>query len=104
MYWYFFSMILPALSRSMRSIGWITRQRTRMTSPGLMLAGTRRRTLPTSDMALPSAAADGHLHLALHREEGAVALLHHRAHVGRLAQADVGPHVGLARGRGEGDA
>ena len=50
MYWYFLSMIFPALSRSMRSMGWITRQRTRMTSPGLMLAGTRRRTLPTSDI------------------------------------------------------
>jgi hypothetical protein len=35
----------------MRSIGWITRQRTRMTSPALMLDGTRRRTLPTSDIA-----------------------------------------------------
>src|SRR4051812_13900877 len=104
MYWYFLSMILPALSRSMRSIGWITRQRTRMTSPALMLAGTRRRTLPTSDMPLASAAADGHLHLALEREERAVALLDDRPHVGCLAQANVGAHVRLARGRREHDA
>src|SRR6188474_505243 len=104
MYWYCLSMILPALSRSMRSIGWITRQRTRMTSPALMLAGTRSRTLPTSDMALTSAAADGHLHLALEREERAVALLDDRPHVGRLAQPDVGAHVGLSRGRRESHA
>src|SRR5215475_2089750 len=58
---------LPLLSRSIRSMGWITRLRTRTTSPGLIEEGRRTRTLPMSDTSA-SAAADGHLDLALHRE------------------------------------
>src|SRR5207244_255064 len=64
-------MILPLLSRSIRSMGWITRLRTRTTSPGLIDEGRRTRTLPMSDTSA-SAAADGHLDLALHREQRAV--------------------------------
>src|SRR5882724_12881560 len=96
MYWYFLSMILPDLSRSMRSMGWMTRQRTRTTSPALMLDGSRSRTLPMSDMLAP-APADGDLDLALDLQQRAVALLDDGPHVARLAQPDVGAHVGLAR-------
>src|SRR5436309_8160765 len=88
-------MILPLLSRSIRSMGWITRLRTRTTSPGLIDEGRRTRTLPMSDTSA-SAAADGHLDLALHREQRAVALLHDRAHVARLAEPDGGADRGLA--------
>src|SRR6185436_7237598 len=105
MYWYFLSMILPALSRSMRSMGWMTRQRTRTTSPALMLDGSRSRTLPMSDMLAP-APADGHLHLALDLQQRAVALLDDGPHIARLAQPDIGAHVGLAgirREHGPGD-
>src|SRR5689334_1590145 len=94
-------MILPCASRSMRSIGWITRQRTRTTSPALMLDGTRIRILPTSLTALPSAAADGHLDLALRGQQRAVALLDDRAHVRGLAEAHVGADEGLAGVRRE---
>src|SRR2546429_56045 len=88
-------MIFPLLSRSIRSMGWITRLRTRTTSPGLIDEGRRTRTLPMSDTSA-SAAADGHLDLALHREQRAVALLHDRAHVARLAEPDGGADRGLA--------
>src|SRR5215813_1013222 len=67
-------------------------ERTRTTSPALMLVGSRSRTLPMSDMPLPSAPADGDLDLALYLEQGAVALLHDRADVAGLAQSDVGAH------------
>src|SRR5216684_997550 len=88
-------MILPSRSRSIRSIGWITRVRTCTTSPGLMLDGIRMRTLPMSAMAvLASAPADGDLDLALDLPERAVA---------RLAEADVRPHERLPRRRRERD-
>src|SRR5256712_7291682 len=89
-------MILPCVSRSMRSIGWITSARTWTTSPALMLDGTRSRTFPMSDMLAP-AASDGDLHLALHLEQRAVALLHDRAHVACLAEPDVRAHECAAR-------
>src|SRR6266850_4879075 len=88
-------MILPCASRWMISIGWMTRQRTRTTSPAFTLDGTRMRILPMSLMALASAPADGHLHLALRDQQRAVALLDDGADVGRLAEADVGAHEGL---------
>src|SRR5687767_6115837 len=96
-------MILPARSRSMRSMGWMISERTRITSPALMVAGTRSRTLPMSDMMgpLPAAAADGDLHFTLDLQQRAVALLHDGAHVARLAQPHVGRHVGLPGFRGE---
>src|SRR5438093_11362104 len=92
-------MILPCASRSIRSIGWITSERTWTTSPGLILDGIRSRTLPMSNMAslLASAAADGDLYLALDLEQCAVALLHDRAHVPGLAEADVGAHERATR-------
>src|SRR3989441_9187890 len=91
-------MILPSRSRSIRSIGWITRVRTCTTSPGLMLDGIRMRTLPMSAMVvLASAPADGDLDLALDLPERAVALLDDRADVARLAEADVRPHERLPR-------
>src|ERR1044072_8388311 len=99
-------MILPCASRSMRSIGWITRQRTRTTSPALMLDGTRIRIFPTSLTSLASAAADGDLDLALRREQRAVALLDDCANVRRLAEADVGADqrlAGIRRERGARD-
>src|SRR5437016_1841048 len=98
-------MILPCASRSMRSMGWMTRQRTRTTSPVLTFDGTRIRILPTSLMRLASAPADRHLDLPLGHQERAVTLLHHGADVGRLAEADVRAHEGLAgvgRERGPG--
>src|SRR5215831_19011349 len=88
-------MILPCASRSMRSIGWITRQRTRTTSPAFTLDGTRMRIFPMS-LILAPASADGDLHLALGHQQRAVALLDDGAHVGRLAQSDVGADEGLA--------
>src|SRR6267378_1210872 len=89
-------MILPCASRWMISIGWMTRQRTRTTSPAFTLDGTRMRILPTSLNCSAPAAADGDLHLALRREQRAVALLDDGAHVGRLAEADVGADERLA--------
>src|SRR5438128_4615913 len=86
----------------MRSIGWMTRQRTRTTSPALTLDGTRMRILPTS-LTLAPAAPDGDLHLALGRQQRAVALLDDGADVGRLAEPDVGADerlAGLRRQRG----
>src|SRR6266850_1556806 len=103
-------MILPCASRWMISIGWMTRQRTRTMSPAFTLDGTRMRILPMSLMALASAPADGHLHLALRDQQRAVALLDDGADVGRLAEADVGAHEGLTglrrerRPRNDGDA
>src|SRR5262245_66376055 len=97
-------MTLPCASRSIRSMGWITSERTLTTSPALMLDGIRSRTLPMSDIALASAAADGDLDLALGLEQRAVALLHDGAHVAGLAEPDVGAHVGLPGLRGEGHA
>src|SRR5262250_3878568 len=88
-------MILPCASRSMRSIGWMTRQRTRTTSPAFTFDGTRIRIFPMS-LILASASADGHLHLALGHQQGAVALLDDGAHVRRLAESDVGADEGLA--------
>src|SRR5262249_53716894 len=88
-------MILPCASRSMRSIGWMTRQRTRTTSPAFTLEGTRMRIFPMS-LILASAPADGDLDLALGHQQRAVALLDHGAHVGRLAETDVGADEGLA--------
>src|SRR5437667_6118882 len=88
-------MIRPLLSRSIRSMGWITRLRTRTTSPGLIDEGRRTRTLPMSDTSA-SAAADGHLDLALHRAQRAVALLHDRAHVAGLAEPAGGADPRLA--------
>src|SRR5919198_1656022 len=90
----------------MRSIGWMTRQRTRTTSPALTLDGTRMRILPTSPAMLASAPADGHLDLAPGRQQRAVALLDDRAHVGGLAEPDVGADErlpSLRRQRGPGD-
>src|SRR5262245_54155896 len=46
-------MILPWLSRSIRSMGWMIRQRMRTTSPALIVEGNRSRTLPISDMSSP---------------------------------------------------
>src|SRR3989442_13912096 len=89
-------MILPCVSRSMRSIGWITSARTWTTSPALMLDGTRSRTFPMSDMLAP-AASDGDLHLALHLEQRAVALLHDRPHVACLPEPDVPAHESAPR-------
>src|SRR5215467_3110333 len=91
-------MILPALSRSIRSMGWMIRQRTCTTSPTLIVEGSRSRTLPMSDMiaASAAAAADGHLDLALDLPQRAVALLDDRPHVAGLTEPDVGAHVGLA--------
>src|SRR5215510_437243 len=80
-------MIFPLLSRSIRSMGWITRLHTWTTSPGLIEEGRRTRTLPMSDTSA-SAPADGDLHLTLHREQRSVALLDDRAHVARLAEPD----------------
>src|SRR5262245_30926958 len=80
-------MIFPLLSRSIRSMGWITRLRTRTTSPGLIEEGRRTRTLPMSDTSA-SASPDGHLHLALHREQRSVALLDDRAHIAGLTEPD----------------
>src|SRR5438093_12198191 len=88
-------MILPLLSRSIRSMGWITRLRTRTTSPGLIDEGRRTRTLPMSDTSA-SAAAAGHLDLALHRAQRAAALLHDRAHAARLAEPAAGADRCLA--------
>src|SRR5881296_2539171 len=88
-------MIRPLLSRSMRSMGWITRLRTWTTSPGLIDEGRRTRTLPMSDTSA-SAPADGHLHLALHREQRSVALLDDRAHVAGLTESDGGADRRLA--------
>src|SRR5262245_65967893 len=89
-------MILPCPSRSIRSIGWMISERTRTTSPALMLVGSRSRTLPMSDMPLPSTPADGDLDLALDLEHGAVALFDDRANVAGLAQPDVGAHRRLS--------
>src|SRR2546426_8631470 len=83
-------MILPCASRWTISIGWMTRQRTRTTSPALTLDGTRMRILPMSLIPSAPAAADGDLHLALRRQQCPVALLDDGADVGRLAEADVG--------------
>src|SRR2546428_5020796 len=88
-------MILPCASRWTISIGWMTRQRTRTTSPAFTLDGTRMRILPTS-LISPPATADGDLHLALRHQQRAVALLDDGAHVGRLAEADVGADERLA--------
>src|SRR5437899_1507514 len=88
-------MIFPLLSRSMRSMGWITRLRTRTMSPGLIEEGRRTRTLPMSATSA-SAPADGDLHLALHGEERPVALLDDRAHVAGLAEPDGGADRRLA--------
>src|SRR2546428_8733515 len=88
-------MIFPLLSRSIRSMGWITRLATRTTSPGLIDGGRRPRPLPMPDTSA-SAPADGDLHLALHREERSVALLDDRAHVARLTETDGGADRRLA--------
>src|SRR5258706_870858 len=97
-------MILPCASRWMRSMGWRISERTWTTSRGLMLDGRRSLPLPRSDMALPSAPADGDLHLALHLKEAAVALLDDRAYVARLAEPDVRAHERAAGLGGERDA
>src|SRR2546427_348274 len=89
-------MILPCASRWTISIGWMTRQRMRTTSPALTLDGTRMRILPMSLIPSAPAAADGDLHLALRRQQCPVALLDDGADVGRLAEADVGADERLA--------
>src|SRR5437870_6437222 len=76
-------------------MGWMTRLRTRTTSPGLIEEGRRTRTLPMSDTSA-SAPADGHLDLALHREQRPVALLDDRAYVAGLAEPDGGADRRLA--------
>src|SRR5438093_10799494 len=76
-------------------MGWMTRLRTRTTSPGLIEEGRRTRTLPISDTSA-SAPADGHLHLALHREQRSVALLDDGAHVAGLTEPDGGADRRLA--------
>src|SRR2546428_4202305 len=88
-------MILPLLSSAIRSRGWIARLPTRTTSPGLIEEGRRTRPLPMSDTSA-SAPADGHLHLALHREQRPVALLDDRAYVAGLAEPDGGADRRLA--------
>src|SRR5262249_29192670 len=87
--------ILPWASRSMRSIGWMTRQRTRTTSPAFALDGTRMRIFPMSPM-LASAPADGDLYLAPGHQQRAIALLDDGAHVGRLAEPNIGADERLA--------
>src|SRR5688572_8006359 len=79
-------------------------ERTRMTSPALMVAGTRSRTLPMSDamtLSLPAAAADGHLDLALDLQQRSVALLDDRPHIACLSEPHVRRHVRLPGLRGE---
>src|SRR3989442_15322668 len=76
-------------------MGWMTRLRTRTTSPGLIEEGRRTRTLPMSDTSA-SAPADGHLHFALHREQRSVALLDDRAHIAGLTEPDGGADRRLA--------
>src|SRR5215510_14890602 len=78
----------------MRSIGWMTRQRTRTTSPAFALDGTRMRIFPMSPM-LASAPADGDLYLALGHQQRAIAVLDDGTHVGRLPEPEVGADARL---------
>src|ERR1041384_433844 len=88
-------------------MGWITSTRTRTTSPGLTLLGTRIRNLPPfpaiAPPSLAAAAAHGDLDLAPGHQERPVGQLGDRAHVGALTQAEIGRHEGLPHGRRPGE-